>query len=168
MEASVLQLKFNRMFFKLLSKGVFSLAIYSYRSTAYWNETDAAGIVHFSNYFRYCERAEEEFFKKLLGGFPGILSRYSVIVPRVRAACDYYRPIFPHDDFRVDIVDLELGNKSIRYRFEIFNESRGFKAADCEVVIAIVDPSVMKSIEIPGPLRELLKSVGARERNPER
>ncbi len=141
------------------------MVIYSYRSTAYWNETDAAGIVHFSNYFRYCERAEEEFFKKLLGGFPGILSKFSVIVPRVKASCEYHSPIYPHDDFRVDIVDIVLGGKSIRYRFEVFNESRGIKAADCEIVIAIVDPRTMKSIEIPIQLRELLKSIGARERD---
>jgi acyl-CoA thioester hydrolase len=140
------------------------MAIYSYRSTAYWSETDAAGIVHFSNYFRYCERAEEEFFRKLLGGFPDILNRYGVIVPRVRASCDYHHPIYPHDDFRVDIVDIEIGNRSLKYRFEVFNESRAVKAADCEIVVAIVDPSVMKSIEIPSQLRELLKSVGARER----
>ena len=141
------------------------MAIYSYRSTAYWNETDAAGIVHFSNYFRYCERAEEEFFKNLTGGFPGILARYGITVPRVKALCEYRHPIYPHDDFRVDIVDVELGNRSIKYKFEIFNESRGgVKAADCEIVVAVVDPKTMKSIEIPGELRELLKSMGARER----
>jgi len=142
------------------------VAIYSYRSTAYWNETDAAGIVHFSNYFRYCERAEEEFYRKLLGGFPGIMAKYGVIVPRVKALCEYHKPIYPHDDFRVDIVDIELGSRSIRYRFEVFNESRGgVKVADCEIVVAVVNPATMKSVEIPEGLRELLKSVGARERS---
>ncbi|MFN4045791.1 MAG: acyl-CoA thioesterase [Acidilobaceae archaeon] len=141
------------------------MAIFSYRSRAYWSETDAAGIVHFSNFFRYCERAEEEFFKSILGGFPGLLDKHGVIVPRVRASCSYSSPIFPHDDFRVDIVDIVLGRKSISYKFEVYNESKGnTKSAECEVTVAIVNPSIMKSVEIPEALRSLLKTLGARDK----
>ncbi|MEM0365793.1 MAG: thioesterase family protein [Acidilobaceae archaeon] len=141
------------------------MPIYTYRSTAYWNETDAAGIVHFSNYFRYCERAEEEFLKSIVEEFLRLREKYGIIVPRVKASCSYSYPIYPHDDYRVDIIDIELGNKSITYKYEIFNESRGgVKSAECEIVVAVVDPRIMKSIEIPKELREILKKWGAREK----
>ena len=38
---------------------------YRYRRRVEFSETDLAGIVHFSNYFRYMEAAEHEFFRSL-------------------------------------------------------------------------------------------------------
>ena len=33
--------------------------VYTYRKRVEFSETDAAGIVHFSNYFRFMEMAEQ-------------------------------------------------------------------------------------------------------------
>ena len=37
-----------------------------------WVDTDAAGIVHFSNYFKYFEKAEEELYRILNFNFESV------------------------------------------------------------------------------------------------
>ncbi len=137
------------------------MAIYSFRSRVFWSDTDAARIAHFSSFFRFCEMAEESMFHDLLGWRwrPG-----SFMMPRVKAECGYYAPLYVHDDFRVDVVDIVIGNSSITYRYEVVNETRGYKAAECSIVTVAVDPERMRSIPIPGEVREALLRIGARER----
>ncbi len=140
--------------------------VFSARYRVQWSETDAAGFVHFSNFLRYCERAEEDF---LLGlGF-----RYRFIdgsstpvmeFPRVRAGCEYRAPLRPGDMFRVDIVDVVLGNKSIAYRFEITNETLGKLSAVCEIVAVAYSLERGESVPVPRELRERLLAAGARLR----
>lgn len=141
------------------------MAIYIYRSIAYWNETDAAGIVHFSNFFRYCERAEEDFWINNYGGLNEAREKFDVLFPRVRAECKYYFPIYPYDKFRVEIEDIILGNSSITYRHKIFNESRGDRlSAECTITVVCVKKDSMKSVPLPEELRNFLKRHGAKEK----
>ncbi len=39
--------------------------LFSIRYRVWWSETDAALMMHFSNFFRVCERTEEEFLASL-------------------------------------------------------------------------------------------------------
>ena len=141
------------------------MAIYSYRSKAFWSETDAAGMVHFSNFFRYCEACEESFWMDTVDGYTEILDKYNVLLPRVYAECSYHRPIYPHDVYRVDIEDIKLGGSSIEFRYTIYNESRGWRSAECRIVVVAVDRERMSSIEIPREVRDRLIAVGAREKS---
>ncbi|MEB3779661.1 MAG: acyl-CoA thioesterase [Desulfurococcales archaeon] len=147
-------------------RGDGQVPLYSRKYRVYWSETDAARIVHFSNYFRYCERTEEEFLYELAGGkynYPIEASGSEILMPRVHAECDYEFPLFPGDTFRVDIVDVVLGNKSITYTYEIYNESKGgVKAARCSIVVVALDVKSMKGVPIPGHIREMLLNAGAR------
>ncbi len=141
------------------------MAVYVYRSVAYWNETDAAGIVHFSNFFRYCERAEEDFWINEYGGLNEARKRFNILFPRVRAECNFYFPIYPYDKFRVEIEDVLLGNSSITYKHKIYNESRGGKlSAECSITVVCVDRESMKSIPLPDEVRSFLLRHGAREK----
>ena len=55
-----------------------------------FHDTDMAGIVHFSNFFRYMEFAEVEFLRsKGLSVAWVELNGERIGFPRVSAACDY-------------------------------------------------------------------------------
>lgn len=135
------------------------MALFSLEGRVYWSETDAAGLVHFSNILRYCERAEEEFMISLLGrGWgPG-----SPLFPRVHAECDYHSTLTPHERWRVDIVDVMIGRKSVEYRFEVYNLETNSLAAKCRIVAVAFDPGQGRAVEVPGELREALLRAGAR------
>lgn len=87
--------------------------------TVEFAETDAAGLLHFSNYFRFVEVAERALFEQwqvpLLDEQGGQLYGF----PRVRVDCDYSAPLRFSD--RVEI-SLELGkwsSRSIEWKFRI-------------------------------------------------
>ncbi len=137
--------------------------LFSMRYRVWWSETDAALMMHFSNFFRVCERAEEEFLASLgvvQVGQPG--SR--LLMPRVRAECDYESPLRPGDTYRVDLVDLVLGRSSLQYSYEIFNETSRRLSARCRIVAALYDELTGRAREIPRELRERLLAAGARQR----
>ena len=58
-----------------------------------FNETDLAGIVHFSNFFRYMETVEGAFYRSF--GQSVILrgAAEPLGLPRVHADCDYLKPL---------------------------------------------------------------------------
>lgn len=82
-------------------------------------ETDAAGIVHYSNFFRFMEEAEIEFWKAIdvpvhLGGDCGTLSW-----PRVEAHCQYLHPLVFDDEFEVRLRVADRTEKALTLSFHI-------------------------------------------------
>ena len=53
-----------------------------------WADTDAAQVVHFSNYFRFFEKTEEEFYRHLGFTFTDAEDK-GLWFPRVEAFCQF-------------------------------------------------------------------------------
>jgi acyl-CoA thioester hydrolase len=82
-----------------------------------FSDTDMAGIVHYSNFFRYMEAAEHAFFRSL--GF-SIVARPGnppVSWPRVRAECHYAQPLRFEDEVEVHLLVSEKKSRSLSYQF---------------------------------------------------
>jgi YbgC/YbaW family acyl-CoA thioester hydrolase len=88
-----------------------------------FSETDMAGIMHYSNFFRFMETAEHGFYRSL--GFSVILSGYTPPLgfPRVHAECDYKRPLRFEDLVEVHLLVKEKKSKSLTYSFRFRNLS---------------------------------------------
>ena len=80
-------------------------------------ETDMAGIVHFSNFFRYMETAEHEFFRSLGLSLHKDEDGQVEGWVRVHAACDYVSPARYQDLLEIRLVVRKKGTKSMRYGF---------------------------------------------------
>jgi YbgC/YbaW family acyl-CoA thioester hydrolase len=82
-----------------------------------FSETDLAGIMHFSNFFRFMESAEHAFFRSL--GFSVARSRngLAVCLPRVHAECDYAVPLRFEDEVLVRLLVERKGRRSLTYQF---------------------------------------------------
>ncbi|MGC8573435.1 MAG: acyl-CoA thioesterase [Caldisphaera sp.] len=136
--------------------------IFSAKYRVYWSETDAAIMMHFSNFFRVCERTEEDFFASLNISQKGEVGK-RLLMPRVHAECDYKNPLRPGDLYSVNITEILLGKSSIRYTYEIYNESSNQLSAICKIVAVVYDEINNKSMEIPQELRKKLIEMGAKE-----
>ena len=82
-----------------------------------FSETDMAGIVHFSVFFRYMEAAEHAFFRSLgmsihTTGFGEPLGW-----PRVHADCDFRFPLRFEDVVEINLLVREKKTKSLVYTF---------------------------------------------------
>src|SRR6185436_20150215 len=82
-----------------------------------FSETDMAGIVHFSNFFRFMETAEHGFYRSL--GFSVIMDKFDPPLgfPRVHAACDYKRPLRFEDMLEVRLLVREKRSRVLNYLF---------------------------------------------------
>ena len=91
----------------------------SFRATRIveFGETDMAGIVHFSNFFRMMEAAEHAFFRSLGFTIHGLEDDATVGWPRVSAACDYRAPLRFEEEVEIHLIVAEVRSRSIRYQF---------------------------------------------------
>ena len=80
-------------------------------------ETDLAGIVHFSNFFRYMEAAEHAFFRSLGLAVHGQLENGVYGWARVHASCDYKRPAHYQELLAIHLTVLDKTESSFRYAF---------------------------------------------------
>jgi YbgC/YbaW family acyl-CoA thioester hydrolase len=86
---------------------------YTLRRRVQFYEVDGAGIVHFSNYFRYMEEAEHALWRE--AGVNIAPREAEVGFPRVAASCEYLRPLYFGDEFEARIRVAAMGEKSMRY-----------------------------------------------------
>lgn len=130
--------------------------MFTNRFRVVWADTDAAGVVHYSNYFRFFERAEEEFYRSLNFSFTDT-ARKGLWFPRVEAFCQYKKPARFNDLLEVELAVEELKQKSMKISFRILNAGTSTLLATGYVVIVIADKHTGKSTEMPTEIAEKLK-----------
>jgi len=115
-------------------------------------ETDLAGIVHFSNFYRWMESAEHAFLRS-----HGIaLHQGGVGWPRVNASADFKKPVRFGDLVRVRVSVAEVKTRSVRYCFEFRVNGDDLLHATGEMTSVCVDLETMKAVEIPPEVRQSL------------
>ncbi len=80
-------------------------------------DTDMAGIMHFSNFFRFMEAAEHAFFRSIGASVVMREGGRSIGFPRVRATCQYRRPARFEDELRIRLIVREVQPRRLRYEF---------------------------------------------------
>ena len=118
-------------------------------------ETDMAGIVHFSWFFRYMEEAEHAMWRE--AGLR-IADGSGVGWPRVEASFEYHRPLMFEDEFEVHLRIVGKDARTIRYEAVITKgETRiatGKLAIKC---VSHTPGEPMRSIEIPPEIDSVLQ-----------
>ncbi|MGD1977889.1 MAG: thioesterase family protein [Akkermansiaceae bacterium] len=116
-------------------------------------ETDLAGLVHFSNFYRWMESAEHAFLRSR----DIALHQGGLGWPRVQASADFQKPVRFGDQIKVSVTVAEIRTRSVRYAFEIrVNESNDIHATGSMTSVC-VDLENMKAVEIPQAVRENLE-----------
>jgi|SRR6185369_4115950 len=117
-------------------------------------ETDMAGIVHYSNFFRYMEAAEHGFFRSL--GFSVVTDHTDPPTgwPRVHAECDYFQPLRFEDEVEIHLLVSGKKSKAFSYvfRFRKLNAPSPMEVARGKLTVVCVTRDAdgnMKSTPIP-------------------
>jgi len=118
-------------------------------------ETDMAGIVHFSWFFRYMEEAEHAMWRD---AGVSIADGSGVGWPRVEASFEYHHPLKFEDEFEIHLRIIGKDARTIRYEGSI---SRGEKRiATGRFVVKCVSTKPgepMRSIQIPPEIDSLFQ-----------
>lgn len=124
-----------------------------------FSETDMAGIVHFSNFYRWMEEAEHAYFRSLDLRIMEKQSNGTYIGwPRVSASCHFDAPARYEDEIEIR-VDLErIGFKSLTYAIEFWRDSIRLAHGRLKTACCICRPDgTLESIEIPLAYRSLIE-----------
>ena len=138
------------------------------RDRVQFADTDMAGIVHFSNFFRYMERVEHDLFRVLgmsiWDGHNEVAPADRVGWPRVHVACDFRAPLHFEEEFVMELLIEEVRARTLRHRVR-FWKLDGSLAAEGVIVAACVQRDTvsgrMKAVPIPERLRSRLEAAPA-------
>jgi 4-hydroxybenzoyl-CoA thioesterase/acyl-CoA thioester hydrolase len=125
-----------------------------------FSDTDMAGIMHFSAFFRYMEAAEHELLRSLGFSVYTEIDGDVVTFPRVAASCDFHSPARCEDVLDIDVTITRVGAKSVTYAFQFTQRGRDVATGRMTSVCCRV-PHGENPISIPIPnavatkLREL-------------
>ena len=122
----------------------------------HWVDTDAAGVMHFSNYFRYFEACEQEFYHSLGMPFKQILQDYNVMLPRVESHCEYKAPCKFDDEIEVSLQVREVTAKTVTLDFKIHGIRDSRLAAEGYMKCIAVNQE-WKVVELPADLVKALR-----------
>ncbi|MEK7412923.1 MAG: thioesterase family protein [Planctomycetota bacterium] len=119
-------------------------------------ETDMAGMVHFSVFFRYMEACEHAFVRSLGGNIhPGEGGGEGSLLgwPRVHASCDYQRPLRYDEEIDVRLLVREKRERAVHYDFRFHRigdtDPRPLATGKLVVVPVARIKGVVKSIPLP-------------------
>ena len=108
-----------------------------------FSDTDLAGIVHFSAFFRWMESTEHAFYRSLGFSAHGPQDGREIGWPRVHAECDYMAPLRFEDEVEIHLLVREKNKKSLKLEFNFNNVSTSpsVKAAQGSLTVVCVDLS---------------------------
>ena len=111
-------------------------------------ETDAAGLVHFSSFFKYMEEAEHALWRA--AGLSIAPAGADFGFPRVRASFEYHRPLRFEDEFEAHIRIAAMDERTIRYRCVLSRGGEAVATGELAIVCVSKRPDApMKPMRIP-------------------
>jgi 4-hydroxybenzoyl-CoA thioesterase/acyl-CoA thioester hydrolase len=123
-----------------------------------FNDTDMAGIVHFSRYFNFMESAECELLRSL--GLSVVMKweGQKISFPRVGASCDFLSPAHFEDVLTIQVSVENVGRTSVTYGFKFFKDEVAVARGQMTSVCCRIMPGrAIESIEIPDGIRDRLE-----------
>jgi YbgC/YbaW family acyl-CoA thioester hydrolase len=123
-----------------------------------FSETDMAGVVHFSNYFRWMEMVEHAFFRSL--GLSVVMTHEAIEIgwPRVACSCEFFGPARFEDKLTFQLRVTKVGGKSLTYEADFLKgQSLLARGTLTSVCVTLQAAGTFKAIAIPQALREKLQ-----------
>lgn len=124
--------------------------VFFYHRTIYLADTDAAGVMYFTQGLKICHEAYETWLSKIGVSLAKILEEKQISIPVVHADIDFLRPIFCEDKLQIKLkIELIQDNEFI-IRYQIFKQ----ESLNKPVIIAktkhvSINPQTRKRTSLP-------------------
>ena len=103
-----------------------------YHRQVQFPETDASGIVHFTNFFKYMEEAEHAMWRA--AGLSIAKRNAEIGWPRVAASFEFKKPLRFEDEFDVHLKVAEKTRKTIRYSAVLRKDGEEIAAGSLTII----------------------------------
>ncbi|HZY10670.1 MAG TPA: thioesterase family protein [Bacteroidota bacterium] len=132
--------------------------MFVYRTRVRLKDTDATGVLYFSEQLRLGLEAFEAFLEERGFSLRKLLES-PYLMPIVHAEADYHAPLMVGDAVEITVKVAQVGTSSIRLQYAFYDPDRKAAVGKAEIVHVLVDNQSRKSVPIPTFLREILGAV---------
>src|SRR5262245_41843476 len=123
-------------------------------------ETDMAGVLHFSNYFRLMEEVEHAWWRSLgLSVYMSDSARPKISWPRVNVSCEYAAPARFEDVLELRHRITRVGEKSIDHEIEFQHDGKRIALGKMTTVCCAMRSTGFQAVSIPAEIRAKLVDV---------
>jgi acyl-CoA thioester hydrolase len=135
---------------------------YTLKRRVQFYETDMAGLVHFSSFFRYMEEAEHALWRE--SGLSIAPPGAEIGFPRIAASFEYHRPLRFEDEFEVHIRIIAITERTMQYQCVISREDKRMATGSLTIACVSKRPSEpLGSRSIPPEVAERFEVAPARD-----
>jgi len=113
-----------------------------------FSDVDSMGIVWHGNYIRYFEDGREDFGNKFGMNYLDFYNR-GVLIPLVKLACDYKKPLLYGDTARVVTRFINCESAKIQYEYTIFNNRNHEIAVTGSSIQVFLDSAEFVKVPVP-------------------
>jgi acyl-CoA thioester hydrolase len=129
---------------------------FRYKRRVQFADTDLAGIVHFSNMFRYLDEAEHALWRD--AGLSIVQTGSDIGWPRLNAALEFRNPLRFEEEFEVWVRIAELKTRTIEYEFTLVRGKSVIAVGTMTSICVRRQPDgTMRAAEIPTDVAEKLE-----------
>lgn len=121
-----------------------------------FNETDAQGHVNFAWYLNYFDVALTEYLRSVGLSYQRMLDE-NMDMLYVDSHASYHAPAHFDDALRIHCCAGKVGNSSVRFDFQVFNETKNRLTAKGEITVVIADRKTFKKMRVPDQYRQALE-----------
>lgn len=127
-----------------------------------FSDTDMAGIVHFSNFFKYMEACEHAFVRSLGLSIVSKETNPTIGWPRVAVSCEFKRALRFEDEVEIHLKVAEKSSKAITYSFAFrkVGEKEECARGSFTVVCCTFREGRMQATFIPAEFNERIEVAG--------
>lgn len=122
---------------------------------AYFEDTDAGGIVYYANYLRFIERARTEWLRELGVDHAAMLAQENLLFVVRHCIVDYQKSAYLDDELTVKSGILKMGGASMTLQQDVYRGDTLLVA--CEIVLVCVT-SAGEVRRIPASIRAKMES----------
>lgn len=130
---------------------------FTHKRLVQFSETDLAGVMHFSNYFRIMEETEHAFWRTMGHGVHAEHEGRTVSWPRVATSCSFASPVRFEDELAITVSIANIGTRSLTMQYEFSCNGQRVATGEMKTVCCEMAHNKFKAIDIPDSIRALLK-----------
>ncbi len=120
-----------------------------------FGEIDHAGVMYYPAFFDRMHRAFEDFWEEAVGKtYAQVLDGDGIGFPVVDIHSAFSAPFRLGDSMRIEIDALRIGNKSITFRYRLFNGDRTEPSTVAEIVSGVIGMGDFIPVSLPHEYRQ--------------
>jgi len=113
------------------------------------SDTDYLQVMHYTNYFRFCERCQQELLASVGFSYSVLIHKFGRFIPTVETGGKILSPVRIDNEIEVIVWVEEIGRKHVKFHNLIWNRTSDRLAADIYTVGVCTDISITESMELP-------------------